>query len=198
MKKILFIIMAALAVTSLSANNSFSEDRNVTKFDKVSFDLAGKVIITTGNEFKVTLVGEQNYVHNVMTLVDKGTLTIKTENMLTDEYDDEEVTAYVTMPTVSGITVNSTGSIYVEDPLVTNKFTSKITGSGSINLQEIYAYKGSCRISGSGSMNVESTGIVPKFKVRITGSGSVNAPSVDVDKLSANISGTGKCDCIIS
>ena len=194
MKKVLFVIMTALVVTALSAQGSFSEERNVAQFDKVSFDLAGKVVISTGNEYKVTLVGEQNFVYNVMTLVDKGTLTIKTENLLTQKFSDEEITVYVTMPKVAGITVTGTGSVYVENPLVTDKFVSKITNSGNIYLQEIYADRGSCLITGSGSMNVASNGTIPKFKVKITGSGNFNAPSVNVDKLSASISGTGKCD----
>ena len=192
------MMVMALSVTALSAQNSFSEERNVPKFNKVSFDLPGKVVITLGDEYNVTLVGEQNYVYNVMTLVDNGTMTIKTENLLTDRYVKEEIIVYVTMPTVAGITVNGSGSVYVEEPLVTNKFISRITGSGNIYLQEIYADKGSCHISGSGSMNVASNGIIPKFKVKLTGSGSFNAPSVNVEKLSASISGTGKCDCINS
>jgi hypothetical protein len=198
MKKVLFMIFAALAVTTLSAQNSFSEDRNVTNFDKVNFELDGKVVITTGNEYKVTLTGEQNYVYNVMTLVENGTLTLKTENLLNGKFAGEQVVVYITMPDVAGITVAGTGSVYVENPLVTDKLVARITGSGDIYLQEIYADKGSCRISGSGSLNVTSNGLIPKFKVRLTGSGSFNAPSVNVDKLSSSITGTGKCDCMNS
>jgi len=198
MARLFYSLVLVLVATTLSAQSSYTEVRNVKDFEKVSFSVAGDVIITPGNVFKVSLEGDKSYIDDIETEVVNGTLRIKTEEPFFNIFDDEKVTVRITMPKVVGISVSGSGKVYMNEPLVAETFDSSISGSGKIFLQKVEIAQGSCSVSGSGSLLIQGSGNISEFEMRISGSGDIVAPEAKIGVLTAQISGSGSCDCFVA
>ena len=197
MKKLLSSAFALLLlVSAATAQDSYKETRDVTGFDEVSFCLAGEVNISLGQEFKVVLEGDKDYIHDIETKVTGGELVIRLDHWINTS--NKKVIVSITMPALNGIDVSGSGKVTVNDPLKSDDFEADISGSGKIYLKEVTMGDVECDISGSGTFVAEGTGSMSSLEVDISGSGSYKGESTKIGTFEASISGSGSCDCYVT
>jgi Putative auto-transporter adhesin, head GIN domain len=197
MKNLLSLAAALLLLTSaVTAQESYSETRNVTGFNEVSFSVAGEVFISLGQDYKVVLEGDRDYVKEIETRVSGGELQIRNEKWF--NVTNHKLTVYITMPSLKGIAVSGSGKVKVEDPLKGDKLEIDISGSGRVYLGDVTLNNVECDISGSGGFVAEGSGTIGKLEVDISGSGSFKGETVQIGTLDTSISGSGSCDCQVT
>ncbi|MEQ9006965.1 MAG: head GIN domain-containing protein, partial [Ekhidna sp.] len=101
-----------------------------------------------------------------------------------------EVTIYVTMKEIEGLSVSGSGNIESKGKLQTEDVRLSVSGSGDIDL-EMESDELDIRISGSGSISLN--GNAEEAEAKISGSGRVKAEDLKVQVFEASISGSGSC-----
>jgi|WetSurMetagenome_2_1015567.scaffolds.fasta_scaffold534575_1 hypothetical protein len=199
MKKSLLLAIAIIAstiTTISSAQGTYSETRNVTGFDEVAFALSGEVYISFGQEYKVVLEGDKEYLAKIETKVSGGTLEIKNEKWFNSS--NQKVIVHLTMPLLKGLDVSGSGKVVINDPLKTQSLEVAISGSGKIYAKDVEINHFECGISGSGGIEFSGSGTINDAELSISGSGNLDAPAIKMARFEVNISGSGKCDCYVT
>lgn len=165
-----------------------TEQRDVSGFDRVSFEGLGTLIITHGSEESFTIEAEDNILPRIETKVRGGTLEIGFD---TDRWQDiarptKSITYILTVITLDGITLSGAGSIEVSG-IDTERFDVELSGAGSIELSGFAATQ-EINVSGAGSYD---SGELKSEHVDVNISGAGSATVWATESLDVNISGVG-------
>lgn len=187
-----------LAGLMLTVNSSLGaqikEVRDVKGFSRVSFGVAGKLIIKTGTQFSLTLEGDKKVIDEIETEVTGGKLIIKREHWGMS-LNDERVIVNLTMPAIEGVGVSGSGRAEIADPLKADKLDLSVSGSGKILAENLDVDNLHCGISGSGDILLGSGGSIDNGDISISGSGNFSGENTEIDKLEVSVSGSGNCTC---
>lgn len=189
MKKLLVSFLATLLFVNLGFAQ-VKEKRNTDDFSVVSFGVAGKLYVEQGDKFGVILEGDQELLDEITTKVTGGKLIIRKPNWR--KARNMKLTAYITMPEVEGFGVSGSGQLIAEGALKCDVIKIGVSGSGSVNLDNLTANKVNIGISGSGGVNLDGQG-ADIADISISGSGGVTAEDFKTGTLKASISGSGRC-----
>jgi hypothetical protein len=197
MKKITVLaILMIFAAQASQAQTAYTEKRQVSGFDEVSFALSGEVYINIGSGYSVELEGDRDYLNEIITEVEGDNLKIKTEKWFNT--GNKKVIVRITMPALDGISVSGSGKVTVNDPLRGEDLDVAISGSGKIYLRDVTLGDVGCSISGSGSLNVAGSGTIKSLEMSVSGSGDYMGDATRVGTLDARISGSGNCECYVT
>lgn len=165
-----------------------TEKRDVSGFDRVSFEGFGKLIITHGSEESLTIEAEDNILPRIETKVRGGTLEIGFDS---DSWHDivrptKSITYTLTVKTMDGIALSGAGSIEANG-IDAEHFDVELSGAGSI---EISGFAGTQEINVSGAGAYDSAELQSEsIDVNISGAGSATVWATE--SLDVNISGVG-------
>ena len=200
MKRGLFIsaFIAAIAMSTGFANGQSVEKqtRNISGFTKVSFGVAGDLFISFGPEFKVVIEGDKSLLDEIETEVSGSRLVIKKDSWHFNM--NQKVTAYVTMPVITGLGVSGSGKAEIKDAVKADELDLSISGSGKILTADISAGELNVGISGSGDVIVGGVGDAKDADISISGSGSYAGESLKIASADLSISGSGSCRCNVT
>lgn len=197
MKSTRFLIAAVVMAFALTSSvYAQKETREHRGFTEIGFGVAGDLYVKTGAQFSVVLEGDNDLLRRVVTEVRGNRLIFKTENFRWS--GNQKLTAYVTMPSVEGLSLSGSGKIYVESPLSGSALDLAISGSGKLITGDLNYDKLNCSISGSGSFDLTGKGKINTAGISISGSGGYDAPTLELATLDARISGSGSCDCFVT
>ena len=165
-----------------------TEQRDVSGFDRVSFEGFGTLIIAHGSEESLTIEAEDNILPRIETMVDGGTLEIGFD---TDRWQDivrptKSITYTLTVITLDGIALSGAGSIEASG-IDAERFDVELSGAGSIEISG-FAEAQAINVSGAGSY--DSRALRSEY-VDVNISGAGNAIVWATDSLDVNISGVG-------
>lgn len=199
MKKTLLFIVAviALSVTTVaSAQNAYTETRNVKDFDEVSFSLAGEVYITFGSDYKVVLEGDKDYLEKIETKVIGSNLEIKTDKWY--QSANEKLIAHITMPSIKGLSIAGSAKAVVSDPLKASSFDLSIAGSGKVYVRDVNIDDFEVSIAGSGRIEIAGSGSIKDAELSISGSGVYVGTETKIATMEISIAGSGRCECYVT
>lgn len=191
-----FIVALTVATGFADGQSIVKETRDLAGFTKVSFGVAGDLYINFGNEFKVSLEGEQALLDDIVTEVSGGKLVIKKENWRLNM--NKKVTVYITMPVIKGLGVSGSGKATIKDAVKTDNLDLSVSGSGKLFTGDIAATDLNCNISGSGDIIIGGNGNVPSADISISGSGNFNGEPLKIGSADISISGSGNCTCNVT
>jgi len=181
------VFSITLIFTTLMAFGQSKEERDVSSFTGVSLGISGDLYLTQGSPQKVVIQAEKN-LDEIETQVRDGVLRIKTDNWTSRI---KGVKIWITMPEVEALNVSGSGDIIAETPINADELELKVSGSGSINVDELKGDEIGAAISGSGDLKL--AGSADEMELRISGSGSVYAEGLKVNECGIKISGSGSC-----
>lgn len=116
MKRILiFSFLTIFAARASFAQTTYTEKRQVSGFDEVTFAVSGEVLISLGRDFSVELEGDRDYIREIITKVDDDELIIRRNKWF--DSGNKKVIVRITMPVLDGISVLGSGRLTVIDPL---------------------------------------------------------------------------------
>jgi hypothetical protein len=196
MKQNILVAMAAISVIAFqSCRRTIGEGPSVTKtysasgFTSIDAGIGGDVYYTQDSVYKVEIYAQANVQDLIETPVVGGELRLQFKKFSKiGRY--ERVVAYIHAPSITGLGVNGSGTLYASAPISSNNLALKVNGSGNIN---IASYKGqsiSANISGSGRVAVNG-GEVISSDLRISGSGDIDMLHMSAENVQVNTSGSG-------
>lgn len=171
-----------------------------------------KVIYTqTPGAQSVTLTCDENLIEYCDIRVEDGTLIAGTKRGVNIVHKTRPVLT-VNSPVLCGVRISGSGSCKIDGPVVAEDdfrmsvsgsgsirvngemeckaFAARISGSGSVGIEELTARSGEFHISGSGSVAVDSL-TADTVKARTSGSGSIRLDCKDAGDIDASTSGSG-------
>jgi hypothetical protein len=186
----LTLILLAFVFSGVAQNK---EKRTVSNFTKVSFRMPGKLYLRQGATNSVELEGDKEVLDKVETKVDGGKLLIglKDEDKWFNwrDWDDDKITAYVTIKDVEGLYVSGSGDLIGQTKITGGNMDLKVSGSGNLTA-EIEAGDVDADVSGSGDLNLK--GKMRSIDSNISGSGKVSFDGAISGYAEIGISGSGK------
>lgn len=203
MKNSIKLVLVAIAFTSiangqwLSGNkikgngNVISKEINTSSYDKVIVSGFYDVDLISGTEGKINVKGEENLLEYLKIEVVDRALKIGTEKgkylSTTRGY---KIIITVPFESLDEVSLSGSGDINSKNIITTSTFTSRLAGSGDVNLT-ISAKNVIAKVTGSGDMVLK--GKTTDFKGDVTGSGDLNAFGLESDNADASVVGSGDC-----
>jgi hypothetical protein len=192
MKKISLLLSILVIVFTVQAQKR--EKRDVSNFTSISFKVGGKMYLKQGSVNSVELEGDDDVLEKIETRVEGGKLIVGREDESSwfnwrSGWDDEKITAYVTVKDLDGLYASGSGSIIAQTKLVGDNMDIKVSGSGNIEA-EIDAADVDAKVSGSGDLMLK--GKARSMDSDISGSGKISFDGAIAGRLYIGISGSGR------
>lgn len=164
-----------------------SEERQVTKFDKIEVSGSTDVYISQGDTPALRIEADDNIMKRIKTYVEGRELIMNLDH---GSYSGCHIKLFVTVDQLREVSCNGSGDIYSEKPLKLETVRFFINGSGSVKVEGTTDYQ---EIEVNGSGDVRNSKFVSKnTRVVIRGSGSVRVHATD--RLEAEINGSGSIE----
>ena len=183
-----------------------TETRDLNGFEQIQINGEFDVDIDTGSTYSVKIQSDENLMDVIVTHVSGNRLIIESRNG-TCLRPSSPIEMVVTVPFLTSVTLNGSGSIYcfgmdVEELNVT------LTGSGQISMLQVTSTGMDLELEGSGIINasgvaenvtadlegsgeIRITGNAVNTDLKIIGSGRIKAGSLVTEVCYAYISGSG-------
>lgn len=190
MKKVATLFV--LAVLTVTAWAQTRETREVGSFTRLSYRVPGKLYLKQGSPQKVEIVGSPEILKEIETEVSSGKLIIGKENRWMDWGWDRkyDITVYVTMPTIEGVSVAGSGDLFCEEKINVQDLDLAVSGSGSMRLAFTATGNVEGDVSGSGDLDLK--GSCNNFDSDVSGSGKVYASVSVKSNADLGVSGSGR------
>jgi hypothetical protein len=167
-----------------------TETRQTASFDGLVVKVDADIYFTQNPVFKVELHAQENVLNEIETTVINNNLLIRFRHSNTRIHSNEGISIYVSCPDIRSVTVDGSGYLEASAPITPANLSLRVSGSGSILVNNVTTTEIDAEIDGSGHINIES-GNANKANTRISGSGLLDAGGVMVKDADANISGSG-------
>jgi hypothetical protein len=186
-----FAFTACVNSQSTSGGNSAtqSQTRNVSNFTAVSLEIPAEVSLSQG-DFHVEINTSPAMLEKIKTEVHGEELEIKFDNRM-HTHVDEPISIHITMPSVTKLEVNGSGSIVSQSNFSGDHMRLEVNGSGKMNLQSFIVNELKAEINGSGQI-VNLSGSASAARFEINGSGKIDAENFSGKNVDAEVTGSGK------
>ena len=167
-----------------------TESREVSGFNEVRLDGAGRLVITQGETESLEIEAEDNIIDELTSEVRAQTLVLgfQEEFLRRSVIPTRGITYTLTVVDLSGITFNGAADLEMES-LDTASLELVINGAGQIELDELSADALTVQISGTGTIYIG--GQVSSQAVTIDGAGNYDAGDLQTSTSEVAINGLG-------
>ena len=189
-----FTLIGAMVISScgtIYSGETKTEKRDVKDFTGIELAISGDVFLSQGDNYSVTIEAEKDIIHKIETVVEGGTLRIKTEKGFNITWGDAKLKVYVTMPKVEKLAISGSGDIKAETSIKSDQLLLSISGSGDISIPSLAVTDLKAKISGSGDINVEGKSAGGNAVVDVSGSGDVSISGIEFTDAEVSIVGSG-------
>jgi hypothetical protein len=197
MKKIFALICFAAVISScekiVGEGPVVTETRNEPPFQGLSVSVPAEAYFTQSPDYSITLQAQQNILDEIETVVSDNILKIRFRHTNVRISNSEKIIVHVTGPTATLLELNGSGSLEAEGTLDAAEIRLYVSGSGSIDAENIQANIIKTIVSGSGRIKVNG-GTANEEEITISGSGFVDMSEVMVKDADTRISGSGNME----
>lgn len=170
------------------------ETRTVENFDAVTLIGSYDVVYSQGKTTKVEVVAPDNVMDMITTEVKNGTLTISTKKIAgvtVISRTSDDVTVYVTSPTLTEMSLIGSGDITAKGPVKSDRLKLNLRGSGNIDFSNIECKYLTANLIGSGDMKISKVSTSETALLQLQGSGDFEVGDADSPNLVVNLQGSG-------
>jgi hypothetical protein len=165
-----------------------SQDRKVSRAEKIVIKGNFDVILTHGTETAVMIKTDENLQKLILMSESEGELVFKTKQKFNLK-SDHGIKIYITTPKLTGVYLAGSGNIVGKGKFVgADKLIIDIAGQGDVEL-EVNTPKVDVGIKGSGNVNLK--GETKNASFDIAGSGDCNAETLKAENASIKVAGNG-------
>ena len=169
---------------------------STSDYDQVAVSGFFEVELVSGEEGKITLQAEDNFIEYIIIKVENNTLKISVENEVwLNPSRGHKVLITVPFESLTGVSLAGSGDIRSKNKIKAAEFKSTLSGSGDVHL-DIDAKEVIGEVTGSGDLVLK--GQSEDFKCTVTGSGDLNATDLESAIVSAKVTGSGDCSVYCS
>jgi len=205
--KLVLVILVIAAVTTAcgfpfqsrmvrGSGDIFVDDREVSGFDKISVEGAGRIILTQGKKESLTVETDDNLMEYIKTEVVGDTLVIGFEENVVFSSGRGRIALDPTDGFVFRISVIDLEAISVSgaadiemDKIKTERLDVSLSGAGQVSVDDLDAGSLNVLVSGAGDVNL--VGRVDDQVIRLNGLGRYQAFDLESQEASITISGAG-------
>jgi hypothetical protein len=173
-------------VDIFGSGNIITETRTVPQFNKIIFESAGEVRVSTGSEQSVTVSVDDNIMEYINTSVTNGTLRISDRPNV--DLEDFELVVDLTMTDIEGLAITGVGNIISDEVIAVDNITLANFGVSSI-IMDLDVNRVFSQIGGVGS--VVLTGSARRHDISHSGVGLIDAYGMANDTTFAHLSSIG-------
>jgi hypothetical protein len=198
--RVLLPILAVLSGSVLMSFYSLSgggqplrDVRELPAFTQLSLSNPVRVLLRQGSPQHVEVEAAAADLSQLETNVVGSRLSISTRRgsgKLTWYQFTGPVTVYVTMPSVSALSVDGSGDLKAETSVQATLLDVAVTGSGSLQLPQVTATALETSVNGSG--DVQLGGACPRHHAVLRGSGAVRAARLTTEDTQISLNGSGQ------
>ena len=208
MRKIMIIILAAVAMTVSSCRIETVKDKgdlkskNVEVKDFRNITVAGgfDVEFTQSDSISVRVEATEELLDMVSIESDGRTLIIKNKEKNENHRaifvmggsigESEPVKVFITAPSLDELTVSGSASFDIEKSLATEKLKITLTGSGEVEIDGVKCQSADLVLIGSGDIRLRPIE-AETLNATIAGSGIMQLHTINIKKIDASITGSG-------
>jgi hypothetical protein len=184
--------VAVITASSCNVNGKVIEvKKDVSDFTSVELAVAGKLLLSQGNEYSLVIKAEEDVLDRIEVFVEGGKLRIKTKRDFGISFINDRIEAHLTMPFVEGLAIAGSGDIEAVTSVVAKSLKVSIAGSGSIKVTTLTLENLSASIAGSGDIIMNGKGSASDLNVSIAGSGDVLVNGIIFNDANISIAGSG-------
>jgi hypothetical protein len=194
--KMILVVLSAITIVAFQscrkeAGNgpSITKTYSITGFTSIDAGIDGDVYYTQDSEYKVEIYAQQNILDKIETPIENGQLRLQFRKYAYPGKHNRIVT-HISSPLVSGLSVNGSGSMYVNAPVSSDNMTLKVNGSGYISMSSFTGTDLSATVNGSGRIAVNGGSVVNE-DLRISGSGDLDMLNLFAQNANVHTSGSG-------
>jgi hypothetical protein len=191
-KLALVIFLFTFFVTGIMVRAE-EQTREVDPFTSISLRVSANLHLGQGEKQSIEIVAKPSTLEEILTEVKDGELIIRfpNKNYFWNSFQPGDITIYITIPEIDGLSVSGSGDIVAEDEIKTDKINLALSGSGSIKISELSAEQVKTSISGSGNIVLAGKKVARDFSVSISGSGNMKGLDFIADYVTVRVSGSG-------
>ncbi len=185
------------------SGNLITEQRKLGVFTKLAISVVADVRIISGKRYHMSIEGDDNIVKIISNDIINKQLTITSRKSYSAQ---QPLKINIEVPFLTGIKQSGTGSIFFDnisrDSLAikmsgsgtmsgkgqVGTLNARISGSGTLNVQQLAAHKVIIKVSGVGEANVQA---LDKLDVAVQGMGNITY-SGNPKSVNKSITGLGK------
>jgi len=218
--RLFYSLAAPLALSALLAFRPTADTRELPAFTAVQLGTRATVIVRQGSPQRVLVEAAPDDLHKLQTEVVNNQLRIYTEMSSTQigpiKFHPRTatltgpVTVYVTLPTVRGLAVSSSGRLQA-DTIQAQNLTLGVSSSGRLLLGQVQASSVRAGLSSSGQLSIgqlradtlravlsssgsiTAAGVCAHSALGVSSSGHLNTQALAVQDCRARISSSGSC-----
>ena len=172
------------------SGNLVTETRQVSGFEAIRLDGAGRLHITQGTTESLEIEAEDNLINLLTSEVEDNTLVLG--------YDESgwrrtiiptrTINYTLTVTDLSSLVLNGAGDIRIQS-LQTDTLLIEINGAGNTVIEDLEAENLRVILAGTGSINI--SGIASDQVINIDGAGNYQGADLQTQSTSININGLG-------
>ena len=172
------------------SGNLTTENREVSGFNEIRLDGAGRLVVTQGSTESLVIEAEDNIINELTSDVQGNTLVLGFQDQpwQTSLIPTRTITYTLTVSDLTDITFNGAGDFSM-DRLETSSLNLDINGAGQYNIAELMADSLSVEITGTGTISI--AGQVTTQTVNIDGAGNYQAADLQTVSTEITINGLG-------
>ena len=169
----------------------YTEVREVGNFNSIVSSLPCTVYFSQADKQEVRVETTEELAPNVLTVIEDGTLKLKLKE---GRYPKLVLRIVISVPDIQSIEVRGSGNLIHEGSFRTaNNLSVKVSGSGDIQMGDIFCRAFETRTNGSGDIEFASVECT-YFSGTVSGSGNLSSGAVRCGVLSVTTSGSGDID----
>jgi hypothetical protein len=187
---VLFTSAIALQANSTNLQDIKKENRSVGDFSAIVFAISGDLYLSQGDKNEVIIEADSEVLEKITTEVRGSALVIEFEKWY-NQNNRGKINVYVTIKSLEKITLTGSGNIFNKTKINALDLGLVLTGSGSINLNDLSTQNLKSVISGSGEINLKGISKGKSLDAIITGSGTIDASLLSFAIADLTITGSG-------
>ena len=172
------------------SGNLTTESRQVSGFDAIRLDGAGRMEITQGTTPSLEIEAEDNLISLLTSEVQNNTLVLgyHERGWRRTIIPTRPINYTLTVTDLSSLVLNGAGDIRIHS-LQTDSLLIEINGAGNIVIEDISTDNLIVTLAGTGSINI--SGVVSDQVINIDGAGNYQGADLQTLSTSININGLG-------
>lgn len=186
---VVFSILLSCTSPVMLTGQTITENRDVPAFSGVSLAFSASVFISQEETQSVEIEADESVMDIILTEVRGQTLVLRTRNGFWGRTG--QVKVRITVPDIRELQVSGSGDILTQTPVSTDEIAMTVSGSGSIEIDDLQSPRITSKITGSGDIRISGHPTAGEMETIITGSGSCNAEDLEVSKADIKITGSG-------
>lgn len=167
-----------------------TETRDEPPFEGLALSVPADAYFTPSATYSIVLEAQQNILDEIETVVSDNILKIRFRHPNVNIRNSERIKVHVSGPQARVLEVHGDGKLEVNGTIEPSTVRFLVSGSGSIDADQVLANSIESVISGSGRLEINA-GTANEAEINISGSGFVDMSEVMVKDVDTRISGSG-------